>query len=98
MPVSLPNSEIVIRYAAAGEKFITLDEKEHKLQAHDLLIADSKHGIALAGVMGGLNSEIRDDTTDVVIECAYFDPDPRSPHCQVARHVHRFLAPFRARL
>lgn len=70
----IADSEIVIRYAAAGEKFITLDEKEHKLQAHDLLIADSKHGIALAGVMGGLNSEIRDDTTDVVIECAYFDP------------------------
>ncbi|MBK6766813.1 MAG: phenylalanine--tRNA ligase subunit beta [bacterium] len=65
---------IDIRFAAQGEKFVTLDEKEHKLQAHDLLIADSKHGIALAGVMGGLNSGIRPDTTDVVIECAYFDP------------------------
>lgn len=65
---------INVRYAAAGEKFVTLDEKEHKLAAHDLLIADSKHGIALAGVMGGQNSEIRDDTSDVIIECAYFDP------------------------
>lgn len=68
------NQSIDIRYASAGEKFVTLDEKEHKLAAHDLLIADSKHGIALAGVMGGLNSEIRSDTSDVIIECAYFDP------------------------
>jgi len=67
-------SEIKVRYAAANEKFTTLDGKEHKLAAHDLLIADANHGVALAGVMGGLNSEIREDTTDVVLECAYFDP------------------------
>ncbi|MCB9357070.1 MAG: phenylalanine--tRNA ligase subunit beta [Calditrichaeota bacterium] len=70
----IADNSIDIRFAGAGESFVTLDEKEHKLQSHDLLIADSKHGIALAGIMGGLNSEIREDTTDVVIECAYFDP------------------------
>lgn len=67
-------SEIRIRFAADSEKFITLDGKEHKLTPSDILIADSKHGVALAGIMGGLNSEIRPDTTDVVLESAYFDP------------------------
>ncbi|MCB1061054.1 MAG: phenylalanine--tRNA ligase subunit beta [Calditrichaeota bacterium] len=70
----LAEHEIRVRYAQDGEKFITLDEKEHKLSSSDLLIADAKHGVALAGIMGGLNSEIREDTADVVLECAYFDP------------------------
>jgi phenylalanyl-tRNA synthetase beta chain len=68
------HGQIVVRYAGAGEKFVTLDGKEHELQPRDLLIADPAKGIALAGIMGGLNSEIRDDTQDVLIECAYFDP------------------------
>ncbi len=58
----------------SGEKFITLDGKEHELQPRDVVIADPAKGIALAGIMGGQNSEIRDDTQDVLIECAYFDP------------------------
>ncbi len=70
----LADHEIRVRYAASGEKFITLDGKEQKLSSADLLIADAKHGVALAGIMGGQNSEIREDTTDVVLECAYFDP------------------------
>ena len=70
----IAGNTIRVRYANANEKFVTLDGKEHKLGSRDLLIADAEKGIALAGVMGGLNSEIRDDTTDVVIECAYFDP------------------------
>lgn len=70
----LSNHEIRVRYAQQGEKFTTLDGKEHKLSSSDLLIADSTHGVALAGIMGGLSSEIREDTTDVVLECAYFDP------------------------
>lgn len=70
----LAGHEIRVRYAAQGEKFVTLDGKEHKLNASDLLIADANHGVALAGIMGGQNSEIRDDTSDVVLECAYFDP------------------------
>jgi len=69
----LADHEIRVRYASQGEKFITLDGKEHKLNSSDLLIADAKHGVALAGIMGGQNSEIREDTTDVVLECAYFD-------------------------
>ncbi|MBI5774357.1 MAG: phenylalanine--tRNA ligase subunit beta, partial [Verrucomicrobia bacterium] len=65
---------IVIRRAAAGEKFKTLDNQERTLTSEMLLIADEQKGIALAGVMGGANTEIRDDTKDVLIESAYFAP------------------------
>jgi len=65
---------IVVRDAADGEKFTTLDEKEHELTSGALLIADETKGIALAGIMGGLNSEIAAGTEDVLIECAYFQP------------------------
>ncbi len=65
---------IVVRRAKAGEEFITLDGQKHKLGAENLLIADEEKGIALAGVMGGQNSEIKDNTVDVLIESAYFAP------------------------
>jgi phenylalanyl-tRNA synthetase beta chain len=65
---------IVVRRAAAGEKFKTLDSQERTLTPDMLLIADEQKGIALAGVMGGANTEIRDDTKDVLIESAYFAP------------------------
>jgi phenylalanyl-tRNA synthetase beta chain len=64
---------IVVRRAAEGEKFITLDGQERKLTAEMLLIADETKGIALAGVMGGQNSEINEQTADVLIESAYFN-------------------------
>jgi len=70
----ITDAKIIVRQAEKGEKFITLDEKEHTLADTDLLIADPIRGIALAGVMGGLNSEIKDDTRDVLLECAYFEP------------------------
>ena len=65
---------IIIRRAAPDEKFTTLDGQGRKLTADHLLIADEAKGIALAGVMGGLNSEINDRTVDVLIESAYFNP------------------------
>jgi phenylalanyl-tRNA synthetase beta chain len=65
---------IIIRRAAQGELFTTLDEQEHTLTPEHLLIADSRKGIALAGVMGGQNTEIHDQTVDVLIESAYFAP------------------------
>ena len=65
---------IVIRRAAAGEKFQTLDNQERALTNEMLLIADETKGIALAGVMGGANTEINDQTVDVLIESAYFSP------------------------
>lgn len=65
---------IVVRRAAAGEKFKTLDKVERTLTGEMLLIADEQKGIALAGVMGGQNTEINEKTTDVLIESAYFSP------------------------
>lgn len=65
---------VVVRRAQAGEKFVTLDGKERSLTGQMLLIADETRGIALAGVMGGQNSEINSDTADVLLESACFKP------------------------
>jgi phenylalanyl-tRNA synthetase beta chain len=65
---------MVVRRAAAGEKFKTLDNNERTLTGEMLLIADEQKGIALAGVMGGQNTEINERTVDVLIESAYFSP------------------------
>jgi phenylalanyl-tRNA synthetase beta chain len=65
---------IVVRRAAAGEKFKTLDNLERTLTNEMLLITDGQKGIALAGVMGGQNTEINGQTTEVLIESAYFSP------------------------
>jgi phenylalanyl-tRNA synthetase beta chain len=67
-------STIVVRHAAAGEKFKTLDNQERTLTKEMLLIADEQKGIALAGIMGGVNTEIKNETRDVLIESAYFSP------------------------
>ncbi len=64
---------IVIRRAEDGEDFVTLDDKKHKLTEDDLVIADSEKAVALAGVMGGLNSEVKEDTTTIIFESANFD-------------------------
>jgi phenylalanyl-tRNA synthetase beta chain len=66
--------KIVVRRASEGEKFTTLDGKERALTNQMLLIADETKAVALAGVMGGKNSEINDKTVDVLIESAYFKP------------------------
>jgi phenylalanyl-tRNA synthetase beta chain len=63
---------VVIRHAKAGEKFKTLDNVERLLTGEMLLIADEQKGIAIAGVMGGQNTEINEKTVDVLIESAYF--------------------------
>jgi len=70
----LRGSKVVVRLATEGEKMVTLDGVERVFTADDLLICDGQGPVAVAGVMGGLDSEIRDETRDVLIECAYFDP------------------------
>jgi phenylalanyl-tRNA synthetase beta chain len=65
---------IVARRAKAGEEFVTLDGQKHELTTENLLIADEQQGIALAGVMGGQNTEINGKTVDVLIESANFSP------------------------
>ena len=71
----IEGGKIIVEKAAPGETFVTLDEQERKLDESMLLIKDAKKGVALAGVMGGLNSEIEADTTTILIEAANFDPD-----------------------
>ena len=65
--------KIIVRRAAEGETLTTLDGKAHRLTANHLVIADEGRAVGLAGIMGGLNSEIVDDTADVVFESACFD-------------------------
>ncbi len=70
----IAGSGIVVRKAGEGELFTTLDSVERRLGPDDLLICDREKPVALAGVMGGENSEVMDTTTDVVLESAFFDP------------------------
>jgi phenylalanyl-tRNA synthetase beta chain len=70
----LGEHRIVVRTAKGGETFVTLDGVERALGPDMLMICDGKGPVALAGIMGGLESEIEDDTRAVLIESAYFDP------------------------
>jgi phenylalanyl-tRNA synthetase beta chain len=71
----LGGHRIVVRRAAPGEKLKTLDGVERTLTGDMLVIADAEKAVALAGIMGGEESEISTETTDVLIESAYFDPN-----------------------
>ncbi|MDP8222325.1 MAG: phenylalanine--tRNA ligase subunit beta [Candidatus Lernaella stagnicola] len=70
----LSDRRIVVRCAKDGETITTLDEQVRPLDGDDLLICDGVKPVALAGIMGGLNSLVSDDTVDVFIESAYFEP------------------------
>lgn len=72
---NIGGGHIVIRRADKGEKIVTLDNKEFVLNEKNLVICDENKPIALAGVMGGLNSEIKDDTKEIVFEAAKFMRD-----------------------
>jgi phenylalanyl-tRNA synthetase beta chain len=67
------NPEIIVRRARNGEKFITLDNVERSLTDQHLLITDGSEAVAIAGIMGGLLSEVTELTRDVLLESAYFD-------------------------
>ena len=67
--------KIIVDTAAPGEVFTTLDETERKMEDDMLMIKDAERSIAIAGVMGGLNSEIQDDTTTIIVESANFNGD-----------------------
>jgi phenylalanyl-tRNA synthetase beta chain len=70
----IEGNKIIIKNAQDGEKFNTLDNKERILTNETLMICDTKKKIAIAGVMGGKNSEISDTTKNIIIESAYFNP------------------------
>ena len=87
--------QIIVRRAKAGEKIVTLDEKEFTLTPENLVICDAEKPVALAGIMGGLNSEIEAETRGVLFECAKFERAKRAPHFACARAEERFLRALR---
>lgn len=91
---SLAERRIVVRRARAAEKMTTLDRVERELIPTDLLICDGAGPIALAGIMGGADSEVADSTTSIAIECANFDAGTvRRTSRRMALHTdssHRF--------
>lgn len=70
----IKGSKIIVRRAQTDELIQTLDEQKHKLTEDDLLICDDNGPIGLAGIMGGAESEVKDDTTGIVVEVAQFNP------------------------
>ncbi|RIX52678.1 phenylalanine--tRNA ligase subunit beta [Paenibacillus nanensis] len=69
----VPGGRIVVRMANEGETIVTLDDQERRLEPHMLVITDGNQPIALAGVMGGANSEVTDATVNILLESARFD-------------------------
>ncbi|HEY1033141.1 MAG TPA: phenylalanine--tRNA ligase subunit beta [Flavipsychrobacter sp.] len=63
-----------VQFLPQGTVFLSLDEKERKVNDNDLMICDSTDGMCIAGVFGGLNSGVSDTTTNIFLESAYFDP------------------------
>src|SRR5688572_32119625 len=70
----LAGRALVARRARAGERLRTLDGVDRELRPSDLVIADDERALGLAGIMGGEDSEIRDETRTVALECAAFEP------------------------
>ena len=70
---NVTDNTIIVRRAEQGEKIVTLDEREFTLSTDNLVICDAARPVALAGIMGGLNSEITDATSEVLFEAAKFD-------------------------
>ncbi len=71
---TLAEKRLVVRYAKKGERLIALDAKEHKLIESDLVVADANRAVSLAGVIGGLDTGVTNDTKDVLIEVATWEP------------------------
>ena len=70
----LEEGRIVVRKSKVSEEFVSLDEKSRILPENTLLICDGKKPVAIGGIMGGLNSEVKEDTDTIFLESAYFSP------------------------
>jgi len=71
---TLAGGRIIVRHARPGERLRTLDGVERELESTDLMITDEARSVALAGIMGGEETEISDETSDVLLEAANFEP------------------------
>ena len=78
----LEGEEVVIRRAMRGEKFAAIDGSDHELDSEDLVIADSARVVALAGVMGGSQTEVDGKTSRILLESAWFEPVPVRETCR----------------
>jgi phenylalanyl-tRNA synthetase beta chain len=70
----LDGGKIIVRRAGDDREFVTLDQSSRRLESSDLVIADQNKPLAIAGIMGGLNSEVSESTNSILLESAYFDP------------------------
>ena len=70
----LTGGKIIVRRAKDEERFTTLDGEERTLKSSDLTIRDAERAVALAGIMGGRDSEISEESTNILLESAYFNP------------------------
>ena len=71
---TINQGKIIVRKAVSGERLVSIDGTQCELDTNMLIIADPKGPVAIAGVMGGLNTEVSDATTSILLEDAYFDP------------------------
>ncbi|WP_316044794.1 phenylalanine--tRNA ligase subunit beta [Reichenbachiella agarivorans] len=71
----IKGDKVVVKTLAEGTTFVTLDEKERKLSAKDLMICNESEGMCIAGVFGGVKSGVKDTTTEIFLESAYFSSD-----------------------
>ncbi len=71
---SIKGKKVIVQKLAEQTSFTTLDDVERKLSSEDLMICDAKEGMCIAGVFGGIQSGVNDNTTDVFLESAYFNP------------------------
>jgi phenylalanyl-tRNA synthetase beta chain len=71
---AIKGGRVIVKNLPEGTPFITLDQKERKLSAEDLMVCNAEEGMAIAGVFGGLDSGVRDDTVDIFLESAWFAP------------------------
>lgn len=70
----ITGGEVIVKTLPEGTKFITLDEAERTLSERDLMICNTQEGMCIGGVFGGLKSGVTERTTDIFLECAYFNP------------------------
>ncbi|WPP48283.1 phenylalanine--tRNA ligase subunit beta [Catalinimonas niigatensis] len=72
---AITGGKVIVKTLAAGSTFTTLDGKERKLQAEDLMICNAKEGMCIAGVFGGMKSGVKESTRNIFLESAYFSPE-----------------------
>ena len=94
---TIRDSTVIVRAARPGEKFTTLDEEERSLDPPMLAIADSQDAIALAGVMGGQNTEVGDSTTNVSDRIGELRRNQHAEYVRRLRYADRGVVPVRAR-